>query len=271
MTLYLGHFFYTVNGGDMTVYIDGLLFLNFYLDFLLLLTVVVILKRNVKMFRIVLGAFIGSLTILVLFWDVSSLELFFIKIYLSFIMCIICFGFKGLKSFLINIGVFYVVSMLLGGFLYFLKDGLTYEHTGILFFKNGFNLSILFLIILSPIILFLYIRQVCFFKRKLKCYFKTNIYIGKDVLNLNGYLDSGNVLCYKKKMVIITNIDNNFRNKKVYIPYIVLGGSGVLECIKVRRVEVVGLGVFEDIYLGFSKDFHLDGVDLLLNGLMRGE
>ena len=91
------------------------------------------------------------------------------------------------------------------------------------------------------------------------------------ILNLNGYLDSGNVLCYKKKMVIITNIDNNFRNKKVYIPYIVLGGSGVLECIKVRRAEVVGLGVFEDIYLGFSKDFHLDGVDLLLNGLMRGE
>ena len=48
MTLYLSHFFYTVNGGFMTVYIDGVLFLNFYLDFLLLLTVVVILKRNVK-------------------------------------------------------------------------------------------------------------------------------------------------------------------------------------------------------------------------------
>lgn len=51
----------------MTVYIDGLLFLNFYLDFLLLLTVVVALKRNVKVFRIILGAFVGSLTILVLF------------------------------------------------------------------------------------------------------------------------------------------------------------------------------------------------------------
>ena len=50
----------------MTVYIDGLLFLNFYLDFLLLLTVVILLKRNVKMFRIIFGAFIGSLTILVL-------------------------------------------------------------------------------------------------------------------------------------------------------------------------------------------------------------
>ena len=64
----------------MTVYIDGLLFLNFYLDFLLLLTVVVALKRNVKVFRIILGAFVGSLTILVLFFKIGSLELFFIKI-----------------------------------------------------------------------------------------------------------------------------------------------------------------------------------------------
>ena len=33
MTLYLSHFFYTVNGGFMTVCIDGVLFLKFYLDF----------------------------------------------------------------------------------------------------------------------------------------------------------------------------------------------------------------------------------------------
>ena len=106
MTLYLSHFFYTVNGGFMTVYIDGVLFLNFYLDFLLLLTVVVILKRNVKIFRVILGAFVGSLTILVLFFEISSLELFFIKIYLSFLMCILCFGYHNLKMFLTNIFVF---------------------------------------------------------------------------------------------------------------------------------------------------------------------
>ena len=87
----------------MTVYIDGLLFLNFYLDFLLLLTVVILLKRNVKMFRIIFGAFIGSLTILVLFFKIGSLELFFIKIYLSFIMCIVCFVYRNLNSFLANV------------------------------------------------------------------------------------------------------------------------------------------------------------------------
>ena len=255
----------------MTVYIDGLLFLNFYLDFLLLLTVVVILKRNVKLFRIILGSFLGSLTILVLFFKIGSLELFFIKIYLSFIMCIVCFGYHNLKSFLINVGCFYMVSILLGGFLYFLNITFSYKNNGLVFFNNGISVNALFLILVSPIILYFYIKQMKMFKSKVVCFFKTNIYVGKKILNLNGYLDTGNSLTYKSKPVILTNIDNNFRNKKIYIPYIVIGGSGVLECIKVRKVEVIGIGVFENVYLGFSKDFKLAGADVLLNGLMKGD
>ena len=50
-----------------------------------------------------------------------------------------------------------------------------------------------------------------------------------------------------------------------------IGGSGLLECIKVRKVEVIGIGVFENVYLGFSKDFKLGGADVLLNGLMKGD
>lgn len=255
----------------MTVYIDGLLFLNFYLDFLLLLTVVVILKRNVKLFRIILGSFLGSLTILVLFFEIGSLELFFIKIYLSFIMCIVCFGYHNLKSFLINVGCFYMVSILLGDFLYFLNITFSYKNNGLVFFNNGISVNALFLILVSPIILYFYIKQMKMFKSKVVCFFKTNIYVGKKILNLNGYLDTGNSLTYKSKPVILTNIDNNFRNKKIYIPYIVIGGSGVLECIKVRKVEVIGIGVFENVYLGFSKDFKLAGADVLLNGLMKGD
>ena len=255
----------------MTIYIDGLLFLNFYLDFLLLLTVVIILRRNVKLFRVILGAFIGSLTILILFFDVGSLELFFIKVYLSFLMCICCFGYRNLKYFLVNMGTFYMVSILLGGFLYFLNITFSYKINGGFFINGGLSINGLFLILISPIILYFYIKQVKMFKQKIAFSFKTNIYIGRKVLNLNGYLDSGNTLTYKNKPVILTNIDNTFRNKKIYIPYTVIGGCGLLECIKVRKVEVVGLGVYENIYLGFSKDFKLAGADALLNGLMKGE
>ena len=77
--------------------------------------------------------------------------------------------------------------------------------------------------------MFLYVKQIKMFKKKINFTFKTNIYIGRKVLRLNGYLDSGNVLSYKNKPVILTNIDNNFRNKKIYIPYIVIGGTGLLD------------------------------------------
>ena len=255
----------------MTIYIDGILFLNFFFDFLLLLTVTIILKRNVSIFRIILGAFIGSLTILILFCKISSLQLFFLKIYLSFLMIIATFGYKNLKYFLTNIGFLYMVSIVQGGFLYFLNVTFSYDHKGIMFFNQGISVNVIFLIVISPIILYFYIKQIKIFKLKISSCFKTNIYIGRKILNLNGYLDTGNTLCYKNKMVILTNIDNNFKNKKIYIPYMTVGGSGLIECIKVRKVEVIGLGVFENIYLGFNNNFKLAGADVLLNGLMKGE
>ena len=186
-------------------------------------------------------------------------------------MCIVCFGYKSLRGFFIDIGCFYMVSILLGGFLYFLNITFFYKQKGLVFFNDGISVNALFLVIVSPVILYFYIKQVKMFKQKIAYSFKTNIYIGRKVLNLNGYLDSGNTLCYKNRPVILTNIENNFRNKKIYIPYIVIGGSGLLECIKVRKVEVIGIGVFENVYLGFNKDFKLAGADVLLNGLMKGE
>ena len=94
----------------MIVYVDGLLFLNFFFDFLLLLTTSIILKRNVTIFRVMLGAFFGSLSILVLFFQINSFELFLIKLYLGFLMCIISFGYKNIKYFLTSMGTFYLLA-----------------------------------------------------------------------------------------------------------------------------------------------------------------
>lgn len=55
------------------------------------------------------------------------------------------------------------------------------------------------------------------------------------------------------------------------VPYMGASGCGILECIKVRQVEVIGLGVFKDVYLGFSNTLKLNEAEVLLNGLMREE
>ena len=249
----------------MTIYVDGLLFLNFFFDFLLLMTTSIILKRNVCIFRIILGAFIGSLSILVLFFKIGSFELFLIKLYLGFLMCIVSFGYKNIKNFLINFFSFYLVSIMLGGFLYYLNLEFSYKHSGLLFYYKGVSVNVIFLCIISPIVLYIYIRQVRMYKSKISNFYKVNIYIGRKVLHLDGFMDSGNSLMFKGKFVIISNIKNRFNNKKYLVPYNSASGSGLLEVIKVRKVEVIGIGEFCDIYLGFSDNL---SYDVLLNGGM---
>ena len=49
-------FFYNVFGDEMKIYVDYVLFLNFMFDFLLLVSISLILKRQVKINRLILGA-----------------------------------------------------------------------------------------------------------------------------------------------------------------------------------------------------------------------
>ncbi len=252
----------------MTVYVDGVLFLNFAFDFLLLLTTSVVLKRNVKIFNIVIGAFIGSLSTLVLFFNINSLQLFIVKVYLSILMILFTFNYKDLKYTLTNIGIFYVVSILLGGFLYLLNIEFSYKHEGLVFYHNGLSINVIILFIIAPIILYIYIRQSRFFTKKVKNYHQVTLIIGKKTLNLNGYLDTGNTLSHKGKPVILTNLKNTFRKKKFLVPYTVIGGTGLLECIEAKAI-VNDLGTF-DVLLGFSENMNISGVEVLLNSQMEG-
>ena len=80
----------------MKVYLDMIMILNFCIDFILLLSVSLILKRNIKLTRIMLGAFIGGISILFLFFNMNSFVLFILKFIISLIMIIITFRFVNI-------------------------------------------------------------------------------------------------------------------------------------------------------------------------------
>ena len=89
----------------MKIYVDLIILLNFFLDFLLLLSVGLILRRNTKIYRMIIASLIGGLSILSLFIKMSSFELFILKVFISVVMILVSFGFKNLKilrDFLIN-------------------------------------------------------------------------------------------------------------------------------------------------------------------------
>ena len=105
----------------MKIYLDYVFFINFIFDFILLFKTKVLLKRNVKIKRIILGSFIGTFSIFILFISMPSFIFFLSKMFFGLIMVIITFKFKDIKYTLNNFFYLMILSIILGGFLYFLN------------------------------------------------------------------------------------------------------------------------------------------------------
>ena len=141
----------------MKVYLDLVMFINFFLDFLLLLGVSIILKRNASIKRVILGSFFGGISILILFVPMNNIMLFIFKFIISVIMILISFGYSSFKYTFINLLYLYILSIFLGGFLYFLNDQFCIERKGFILINNGFSITMLFILLISPIVIYLYI------------------------------------------------------------------------------------------------------------------
>lgn len=266
-------FFYTYNGDSMKIYLDLILILNFSFDLLLLLSVGLILRRKINFYRLIIASFIGGLSVLLLFFPLNSYSLFIIKIGISMVMTIICFSYKSLKYTLYNLGYLYINSIILGGLLYFLNISFSYKNEGLVFYNNGMSINFIVLIIASPIILYLYIKQIKRIKMIYSNCTDIRIYINDRYIDCIGFYDSGNNLKYKKKPVIL--IDKRkllFEIKEFQLmPYQALNYTGILKIVKIDSL-VIKERVINNIYLGIMDNYlNIDGVDVLLNNcLMEG-
>ena len=268
-------FFYNKNGDNMKIYLDMIFMLNFCFDFILLLSVSIVLRRNISIKRLLLGSTLGGLSIFVLFMKINSFELFLIKFVISLLMLLVTFKYKDLKYTLRNLGFLYINSILLGGFLYFLNIQFSYKQEGLVFYHNGLSINFIFLIIISPIIIYIYIRQAKSLKNTYSLYHKVNIYFNNKVYKVNGFLDTGNKLKdpITNKPVIILK-DNIIKNINDYylIPYTTIKENGLIKCIKVDKIEISDVGTKENVLVGFIKNLKMEGIDCILNTtIMEGK
>lgn len=268
------YFFYNVFGDYMKIYLDLVMILNFVIDFIILLSVSIILKRNVKITRIMLGAFIGGLSILFLFFNINSIILFLFKIIISILMIIITFGFRNIKYTLVNLLYLYMSSIILGGFLYLLNLEFSYKHIGIIFFNNGLSVNFIFLLIFSPIILYIYIKQTKNLRYNYSNYYNIEIYLNNKKYKYTAYFDSGNVLIdtITKKPVILIDKRKILFNIKEFrlIPYMGVGGSSMIKVIKIDKL-LFNEKEYNNILLGIIDKIGLDGVDVILNRKLMEE
>ena len=260
----------------MKVYVDLVYFFNYYLDFLLLLTTSIVLKRDISLKRICLGAFLGSLSIFFLFFKLSSISLILFKIFIAVIMIIVTFRFENMKYTISNFLYFYMISIILGGFLYYLNIEFSYTSIGLLFKKHKLNISAIFLLLISPVILLLYIKQ----EKKMKSNYNLT-YNVKIVLKsqqeyiLNGFLDTGNSLfdpiTSKPIILIEKGIVDEKNNKFYYVPFHSLNNQNLLKCLRPKYIEIENKK-FNNYLIGISdKKFNFEGIKCILNNRLMEE
>lgn len=250
----------------MKIYVDAILLLNFGFDFLLLLATSYLLKRNISIYKIIIGTLFGSLSILFLFLPISSFSLFLFKIVISVGMILITFSFKNIHYFFKNIIYLYFNSMLLGGFLYLLNIQFSYKHTGLIFYHNGLSVNFFLLIILSPVMIYFYIKQLKHLKCNQKNYYKITFTLNNKY-QLNGFLDTGNQTqsIYFHKGIHILN--KNILKEDVeyfYEPITTIHGTSLMKCFKVHEI-IVDDKIVKDVIFGISEEYFKLDVDVILN------
>lgn len=239
----------------MKVYIDLIILINFFYDFLIISATSTLLKRNVSLKRIILSSILGEISIVTLFISFDKLVLILFKVLLSICMVYISFG---RKKFLENIFYFYVITIILGGSSYLLGG-------------DEYVINVILLMLVSPIIITLYIKSLREYKSKINCLYDVILIEGASTYKFNGYLDTGNKLIdpVTKLPVIMINKDLNIESKKKFlVPYKVINNESILECIKVDKVLVDGKCI--NVLLGLcEKSIFKDNVDVILNDSLR--
>ncbi len=217
----------------MKIYIDLVLILNFCYDFLILLTVDTTLKRHMKIIRHIISSIIGSISVFILFLPFNSLILLLLKLLTSIIMILISFRYKNIKYFLTNLTYLYMCSIILGGFLYLLENQFNN--------KNEYFL----LVIIAPIILYLYIKEHKKYMSIIKYHYQLKVvFRNNKVLICNGYIDTGNklrdpvtkkyiVLISKKLLIPYINI-----RSPIYVPFKSLNNNGLVECFPIKYINI---------------------------------
>ena len=243
----------------MKIYLDIYFLINYLFDFISLLTVSIILKRKTKIYRLIIGALIGSISMITLFIRMNSISLLFLKIILSIIIILATFSYKDRRYFFNNIYYFYIIEIILGGFIYLLK--------------NNISNNIIFYILLGILFIVIFIKNIRNIKTNYNKYLNIKFNLNDKTYSLNAFLDTGNKIIdpILKLPVIIVNKDLININGNYLVPYKTIDKESVLECMLCNNLYINNKFVNKKFLIGLSNNITIDGVDCIFNErLMEG-
>ena len=242
----------------MTIYVDLVFLINLIMDFYILSGVKFLLKLDTKLIRILLGSLIGSLSLFLLFFHLSTILLNLFKIIISLLMVLITFG---KYKFFNRLFYLYVVSIFLGGSIYLINDSLGYKVSSFLFINNGYSINLIILLIISPIIIYLYVKEFVSLKKKLNTTYNVTIKINNKKIKLEGFLDTGNKLIdpyFHRPIILLSKKYIDLRGEKIiYVPFSSLNNNGLLKCI-IPEYILIDDKKYNKVLIGISENLSYD-------------
>lgn len=250
----------------MKVYVDLLFILNVWIDFLLLLTVSYVLKKFTSIRRILCASFVGGISTIFLFLNVSSTILALLKVLICSLMLLISFSFNSLKSFIENIIYFYLVSIILAGVIYLVRNNYN--------INNFFN-NFLLLVVTTPIILYVYYRKTKKLNNHYNNLYNVELYYLGNIYKFTAFLDTGNRLYdqYKRRPIILVNTDKiSFDySKGILVPFKTANEKTVLKCLIADKIVIDNKVTKQNVVFGLvSEKFNIEEVNMLLHSDLLG-
>ena len=244
----------------MIIYVDLVFFINFIMDFYILTGVKFLLKIDSKIIRVIFGALVGSLSTILLFFKLNTLELNILKIIISILMILVSFG---KYKFFNRLFYMYIVSIILGGSIYLINNSLGYEVEGYIFINNGYSINLIILIIISPMIIYLYIHEFLKLKKRLNTVYNVVIKFKSKEVRVEGFLDTGNKLIdpyFHRPIILLRKELISLRNRKIiYVPFHSLNNNGLLKCICCEYI-LIDNKRYDDVLVGISENLSMDCV-----------
>lgn len=268
-------FFYVVI--YLIVYVDVLVILNTLVNYFILLAIRSITHSYTKRWRIVLGAFIGGISSLLLFLEYLSIIMTMLKVLSGVVMIAATFGIKPIKQFFKNFFFLFAITFLFGGvtyaiYIFFDKDILIYSN-GIIYF----DVDITFLVICS-VVSYIVITLIARFTDKKsprqKEYYVTVENNGKTFSCL-GLMDTGNNLRepfsdYPVVMADKAIFNRVYSNESIrVIPVSTVNGESIIRAFKPQKITI-GSFTTDKVYIGESA-VALDEYKIILNINLEGE
>ena len=254
----------------MKIYIDILFFINLTYDFLILNAVNIVLRRNINVYRIFFGSIIGSISTFSIFLPVLNNML--VTIMLSIVMLLVTFKYKDIIYLKNNIIYFYMISVIFGGMLYLLNLKFNKYYSIKDIYNQKIIINFIGIIIISPIIYFLYIYTYKNSKVNHDNYFELKYSFNNKLISINAFYDSGNLIKdpYKGRPVILINkkiLTCDIKNKSpIYVPCSMINNNILLKCYK-PNLLIINNHIINNCLLGLweNNNFY-DGIDAVISG-----